>query len=572
MSSKVLPQSDMSLRPDRVKGLPFLINRLTQAAEQASAPRCGLFLGAGCSVSSGIPSGGRIADLCRAISFAENSGAYPELMRNRQEDFDQFCDSVRQIVAERSEEYREFVRRRDAARSDALLSGSLRSMLPANMLTRIVQRCEEKGLNVDKEIQNTLGDALLADAEYGYWLEAFSEDPRDRQWLIERLINGRNPSAAYILLSKIIAKGVLSNVFTTNFDDLLNDTLLKYCGVKARVYAHNEIVRFLTITGTRPNIIKLHGDFLFEDIRNVARETRELLPNMKAKLCEALRLLDLVVVGYRGADHSIMSALEELKTDRPFGLIWCGRDPDRLHWRVVNLLNSTSNSYFVRLESFDNLMEQLWSSISGSSIHRAQLAMLHQLETVALMWQQVAMITEQLRLSMDEGSTVFASINEDYSERLAALNYTYTHDDIIASRTSHADIIIVGLSQTYKSTVSQQLAFRGYWVANVPVTSDSYNSLHLAARKGQLIVFFRMDTAANTELRRLRNEGFGGHMPSYADPMRVLEDQNYATKTYLENRHWELIDVTDKSIGTIVTLVVDLARRKGIYPRNVRAL
>ena len=152
------------------------------------------------------------------------------------------------------------------------------------------------------------------------------------------------------------------NVFTTNFDDLIYEAIVAYTETKARVYSHNEVVKYLSIGSRKPNIIKLHGDYLYENIKNIAQETFELETNMKVKFKETLNHLDLIVIGYGGADKSIMSQLEELKKDRAFGIIWCGLDETKLHWRVINLINNTKNSYFVKIENFSSLVFQLWKT------------------------------------------------------------------------------------------------------------------------------------------------------------------------------------------------------------------
>jgi tetratricopeptide (TPR) repeat protein len=179
---------------------------------------------------------------------------------------------------------------------------------------------------------------------------------------IEHVIEDVEPAGDYILFASLVDGQIIHNVLTTNFDDLLNEALINYYNNRARVYAHNEMARFISPVSKRPNIIKLHGDYLYENIKNTNVETGDLEANMKSKFSEILNRMNLVVVGYGGADHSVMSVLEMVKKDNKYCLIWCGSDPDKLNWRVVHLINSTKNSFFVPVSDFQAMVFKLWTN------------------------------------------------------------------------------------------------------------------------------------------------------------------------------------------------------------------
>jgi hypothetical protein len=88
--------------------------------------------------------------------------------------------------------------------------------------------------------------------------------------------------------------------------------------------ADSEVIS-ITITSDRPKIIKLHGDYLFERLKNTAEELVQLDPNMKRKFAEFAKDCGMVVLGYAGHDRSIMRVLEELLSDDsmfPLGIYW----------------------------------------------------------------------------------------------------------------------------------------------------------------------------------------------------------------------------------------------------------
>lgn len=63
----------------------------------------------------------------------------------------------------------------------------------------------------------------------------------------------------------------------------------------------------------KPNIIKLHGEYLYNNTKNYINETHDLGECLNGKFKEALQRFGMIVVGYQGNDYSIMHILEELK-------------------------------------------------------------------------------------------------------------------------------------------------------------------------------------------------------------------------------------------------------------------
>ncbi|MBS1515442.1 MAG: tetratricopeptide repeat protein [Bacteroidetes bacterium] len=222
-------------------------------------------------------------------------------------------------------------------------------MLPANFVK-------------DKSNYDELKELVFDESLYGVWLETCNETPRERQMFLEKIIEDIEPDGSYLLFAHLIKEKYVNNIFTTNFDDLLNTALLKYYDTVPRIFSHNEAALYINVHSRRPNIIKLHGDYLFEDIKNTNDETMSLQENMKKKFEEALSVCGLIVVGYRGSDQSIMKLLEEkINSSRGnFILIWVCDGKEKLHWRVKNLL-SEKKCFYVEVKDFDTLTAVLWN-------------------------------------------------------------------------------------------------------------------------------------------------------------------------------------------------------------------
>jgi hypothetical protein len=206
--------------------------------------------------------------------------------------------------------------------------------------------------------------------EYSSLFEKRFDLQRQRRMFIESEVAGRFPSIGYAYLMAMVAQGYFRTLFTTNFDDLLNEAFYLYSNERPIVCAHDSSINSVTVSSKRPKIVKLHGDYLFDDLKATLRETESLEQNMKAKFTEFAKDSGLVVIGYSGSDRSIMDLLTSLlKSDDyfPAGVYWCLRtDSDvteelrRILWR--------DRAYFVEIEGFDEVCSSLYSALNSGDV------------------------------------------------------------------------------------------------------------------------------------------------------------------------------------------------------------
>ncbi|GAB4034695.1 tetratricopeptide repeat protein [Spirosoma gilvum] len=345
--------------------LPQLVHQIREKFEGANVARCCILIGAGCSYNSKIPLGSGIVELLRMEAFRqqhifestnwplENASEYQKQFeayldaKSIRQDFDTFCTTGQEELQQQI---------------DNLSADIKKSKLPLE-----VQKVVPEQQNAYFEEKKA---EFYQDAQYEYWFNRYSENASDRQRFVERVIDGKDTGYGYVTLASLMAEGYVRNVFTTNFDDLLHDALMLFFNERAKVYAHSDLSDFLNLRDKKPNIIKLHGDFRYQDIRNTTFEIDETRNRLSEKLCDALSetpCFNLVVIGYGGADVSILNQLQKAKLQNPlspFRLIWTDRKPlDQLHWRVRHLLETTRNNFFLQIESFDLLMLQLHQAL-----------------------------------------------------------------------------------------------------------------------------------------------------------------------------------------------------------------
>lgn len=202
--------------------------------------------------------------------------------------------------------------------------------------------------------------------EYSALFEALYDEPSQRREFIEDCIGDAQPGWGYIYLVDLIRQGVFNTIFTTNFDDLLNEACYLFTSdVRPIVCAHDSSIKSVRVTSKRPKIIKLHGDFLFDSIKNTARELESLEDNMRAKFRQFAGEYGLIVVGYGGNDRSIMDTLDALLRQEeafPHGVYWCVRDSNIP--QQVEHLARFPKFHLVTIKGFDSLFSELHHELS----------------------------------------------------------------------------------------------------------------------------------------------------------------------------------------------------------------
>lgn len=202
--------------------------------------------------------------------------------------------------------------------------------------------------------------------EYSSLFEKKFDLPSQRRKFVENLVDDKLPSIGYLYLISLINKKYFNTIFTTNFDDLINEAFYHFSNTRPYVCAHDSSIGSLSILSKRPQIIKLHGDYLFDDIKNTLRETESLEVNTREKFIEFSKDSGLIIVGYSGQDRSIMDVLNYLVQQEEYlknGIYWCFREGDQISQDLRKLL-WRDKVYCVEIEGFDQFFAELSTHLS----------------------------------------------------------------------------------------------------------------------------------------------------------------------------------------------------------------
>ena len=116
-----------------------------------------------------------------------------------------------------------------------------------------------------------------------------------------------------------------NTVITTNFDDLAADALYFYSQRKPQVLTHESFDRHVQISDARPTIVKLYGDAHLSS-EYLDGNRRLLRTDVKDRLRALATECTLVFVGYGGRDDCILDLFEDMPQGAPSGGVYWVND------------------------------------------------------------------------------------------------------------------------------------------------------------------------------------------------------------------------------------------------------
>jgi len=197
--------------------------------------------------------------------------------------------------------------------------------------------------------------------EYSSLFEYKFDLPSQRRRFVEKEVDGRLPSIGYSYLVSLTTNRYFDTIYTTNFDDLLNEAFYQFSQTRPLVCAHDSSLLSISVNSSRPKVIKLHGDYLFDDIKSTLRETESLENNIKNKLTQFSKEYGLIVMGYAGNDRSVMDVINFLLKSEEYlnnGIYWCLREGDYINPELTKLLWK-DKVYFIKISGFDEVMAEI---------------------------------------------------------------------------------------------------------------------------------------------------------------------------------------------------------------------
>ena len=161
------------------------------------------------------------------------------------------------------------------------------------------------------------------------------------------------------------------------------------------------------------------------------------------------------------------------------------------------------------------------------------------------------------------------ALNEEYYERIEAIQFTMNHDDgNLINEIEQSDIILVGVSRTSKTPTAIYLANKGFKTSNIPLVNE--NSLPIKLKENPQItcvVGLNTEPERLVDLRKNRmNSLKETENKTYTNIENIKKEIADAKKTFQKYR-WPSIDVTRKSVEETAASIIKIHE---IYKDNVK--
>ena len=152
------------------------------------------------------------------------------------------------------------------------------------------------------------------------------------------------------------------------------------------------------------------------------------------------------------------------------------------------------------------------------------------------------------------------ALNEEYYERIEAIQFTMAHDDgNLVEDIDKADLILLGVSRTSKTPTSIYLANKGYKTLNIPLVNEQ--SIPESLKKNpklSCVVGLTTEPQRLVDIRKNRMNALREkENTNYTNIKKIEKEINDARKTFIKYK-WPTIDVTRKSVEETAASVIKI--------------
>jgi len=159
------------------------------------------------------------------------------------------------------------------------------------------------------------------------------------------------------------------------------------------------------------------------------------------------------------------------------------------------------------------------------------------------------------------------TLNEEYYDRINAIQFTMNHDDGNSiNDLEKSDIILLGVSRTSKTPTSIYLANRGLRTSNIPLVNE--NSVpELLKKKPKISCVVGLTTEPNRllDIRKNRMNSLKENEPINYTNLETISKEVERAKQTFKKYNWPVIDVTRKSVEETAASIIKIHE---IYKNN----
>lgn len=196
--------------------------------------------------------------------------------------------------------------------------------------------------------------------EYSDYAERCFPTQQSRRSFFANFVKTAAPHTGYQLLAIFGGQDRISTIWTTNFDGLAARacSALNVPIAEVGIDTQHRFAEAANANSFR--VVSMHGDYRYDALKNTAEELKLQEQQIRESLTEEIIDRDLLVIGYSGRDQSLLKALAEGYSRPGAGqLFWAGYGAE-VAPAVEELINAARNhgrqAFFISSDGFDDIL------------------------------------------------------------------------------------------------------------------------------------------------------------------------------------------------------------------------
>lgn len=206
--------------------------------------------------------------------------------------------------------------------------------------------------------------------EYSYYFEKAYPSAKDRSEFLTQQLQGMQNSFGHKVMGVLMKNSLLKLLFTTNFDKAFENAAIEQFKTMDNFFiattdnTQTALQRYHS--ELRPFIVKMHGDYFSEKLKNTSNELKDQEAQLKDILYHACISNGLCIMGYSGRDTSIMEVLNKAlnhSTCYTNGIFWFtkqGSSPIKAVDDFISKVKSKNiQAEIIEIETFDTAWAEI---------------------------------------------------------------------------------------------------------------------------------------------------------------------------------------------------------------------
>lgn len=167
----------------------------------------------------------------------------------------------------------------------------------------------------------------------------------------------------------------------------------------------------------------------------------------------------------------------------------------------------------------------------------------------------VKVISEYIGSQASSGFAHKNKFDEDYLDKLEAIDYTLRHDDGQSLETvDEADIILIGPSRTSKTPTSVYLGYNGFKTANIPFVYGCQFPEFVHSKS--MVFGLTINPSRLIDIRESRMNLLQVQETSDYTDIKVIQEECRQVKKICSDKGWKTVDVSMRSIEETAAIIM----------------